>query len=112
AVATTPDLAFHLLRRLALRTRALAERLEHVTTQPVQARLAAHLLERASQAAGPAFGLGSTQAELAEEVGSVREVVVRELRGLCRQGALVARGHGRYQIGDRRLLGRIARTWN
>ena len=39
---------------------------------------------------------------------TVREVVVRELRGLCRSGALVARGAGRYEIPDPRLLRELA----
>jgi CRP-like cAMP-binding protein len=108
AVATNPDLALHLLSRLARRTRALAERLEQVTTRRVQARLAAHLLERARGAAGSAFAIGMTQGELAEDLGSVREVVVRELRGLCRSGALVARGGGRYEMPDPKVLRELA----
>ncbi len=107
-IASNPAFALHLLTRLAKRTRGLAERLEQVTTRRVQTRLAAFLLERARRATGSILSLGMTQRELAEELGSVREVVVRELRSLCRQGALVAHGGGRYQVTDKKLLRNLA----
>jgi CRP-like cAMP-binding protein len=108
AIVETPALALHLLSRLARRTRSLAERLEQITTRRVQARLAGYLLERARRASSTRFGIGMTQTELADELGSVREVIVRELRDLCRRGALVTRGGGRYELADRRLLRSLA----
>ncbi len=99
-ITADPSFALRLLDRLARRVRTLADRLERLTTQGVQARLAAFLLERARRSSGRLVSLGMTQAELAEELGSVREVVVRELRALVNRGALRPCGGGRYEIPD------------
>jgi CRP/FNR family transcriptional regulator len=99
-IAADATLAERLLARLARRVRSLADRLDRLATQGVQARLAAFLLERARRSSGRVVSLGMTQGELAEELGSVREVVVRELRALVDRGALVSRGAGRYEIPD------------
>jgi DNA-binding IclR family transcriptional regulator len=42
--------------------------------------------------------LGMTQQALAEELGTVREVVSREIRVLTRRGLLEALGGGRYRL--------------
>jgi DNA-binding transcriptional regulator LsrR (DeoR family) len=47
------------------------------------------------------FNLGMTQAQLAEELGTVREVVVRGLAQLRRDGIIAAAGRGRYVISNR-----------
>jgi hypothetical protein len=49
-----------------------------------------------------------TQGELAEELGTVREVVVRGLQRMRREGVLRAAGSGRFEILDREAMGRIA----
>jgi predicted transcriptional regulator len=49
-----------------------------------------------------------TQGELAEELGTVREVVVRGLRALVRSGAIRSLGGGRYEITCRETLGKVA----
>ena len=41
-----------------------------------------------------------TQQALAEELGTVREVVSRELRNLTRQKLIVPLGGGRYRLPD------------
>jgi CRP/FNR family transcriptional regulator len=85
-----PQLSWRLLERLARRVRGLVDRVDALATQDVAARLAAHILARAT-AVGEAnmAVLSGTQGELAEELGTVREVVVRHLRTL--QGAGIIR---------------------
>ena len=99
-----PDVAWLFLRRLSGRVRELVERLDSASTRAVPARLAAYLLNRAESVAGESFTLGMTQAELAEELGTVREVVVRGLAKLRRLRVLRSVGRGRYALGDVRAL--------
>lgn len=96
-VARDPRLATLLLGRLSGRVRELASRLDRVTTQPVAQRLAAYLLRRHEESKGP-FSLGQSQTKLAEDLGTVREVVVRELRALIASGAIRRGGTGRFQV--------------
>lgn len=57
-------------------------------------------MERAAASGGPRISLGMTQSALAEELGTVREVVVRELRLLRREGLIESLGGNRYRILD------------
>ena len=98
AFSADPDLAFALLARLAGRIREIIERLDGVAVRSVRSRLAAYLLTRGARAATPTFSLGATQAQVAEELGTVREVIVRTLRALCDEGVIIAAGNGRYRI--------------
>lgn len=107
-LATSPDLALHVLGHLARRVRGLAERLESVSTRRVQARLAAVLLARARRSTDPVFSIGMTQHELAEELGTVREVVGRELRVMAALGAIKVIGGGRYRVGTPKVLETLA----
>jgi CRP/FNR family transcriptional regulator len=97
AVAKDPRFATLLLGRLAGRVRELAHRLDRITTQPVARRLAAYLLRRHEQSGG-AFSLGQSQTKVAEDVGTVREVVVRELRTLVTAGVIRRVGAGKYSV--------------
>lgn len=99
AIGRDPRLASLLLGRLSGRVRELAGRLERITTQPVVRRLAEYLLRRPTRA-GATFSLGQSQAKVAEDLGTVREVVVRELRALVARGAIRRVGAGRYQVVD------------
>ena len=108
ALAASPDVAFRLLERLARRVRDLVERLDRITSLGVAARLAGHLLARAEVQRGATLTLGMTQGQLAEELGTVREVVVRELRALREAGVLRAAGGGRWQVLDIEALRRHA----
>jgi CRP-like cAMP-binding protein len=83
------------------------QRLDDRSTRGVTARLAEYLLARASPEGR--LSLGLTQAALAEELGTVREVVVRALLALRRQGAIRALGGGRYAVVDRAALEHAAR---
>ena len=98
-IANDPQLAWRLLERLATRVRGLVDRIDALATQDVAARLAAHLLARVeSDGKRHLTALGGTQMQLAEELGTVREVVVRHLRLLQGAGVLRRTGRGRYEI--------------
>ena len=103
-----PAVALLFLRRLSARVRNLVERLDRVSSQSVMARLAAFLHERSLVSRTAWFTLGMTQADLAEELGTVREVIVRSLAHLRRDGLIVAVGRGRYVLRDAEALHRLA----
>lgn len=98
-MATHPDLAWALLARLAGRVRLLVDRLSSRTGDPLQARLASYVLSRPRTPSG-ATVLGETQQAVAEELGTVREIVVRQLGLLVDAGMLERRGRGQYAITD------------
>lgn len=108
ALVEDPVLAWKFLERVAARVRHLADRLEDATFNGVSMRLATVLLERDRLAGGRAVTFGMSQSHLAEELGTVREVIVRELRSLVRKEVLVARGQGRYLVNDLSQLEAIA----
>jgi CRP/FNR family transcriptional regulator len=98
-LATHPELAWALLGRLAGRVRLLVDRLSSRTGDPLQARLASYVLSRPRTASG-AIVLGETQQAVAEELGTVREIVVRQLGLLVDAGLLERRGRGKYAVTD------------
>jgi CRP/FNR family transcriptional regulator, dissimilatory nitrate respiration regulator len=108
AIAAEPRVALVLLGRLAARVRELVRRLDDRSTRGVTARLAEFLLARPRQPHPDRVSLGMTQVALAEELGTVREVVVRSLLALRRRGAIAPLGGGRYEITDREELQRAA----
>jgi CRP-like cAMP-binding protein len=103
-----PELAFLFLRRLAERTRLLVDRVDSLAAQGVRGRLARLLLERQRNAGGAAFTLGRPQHEVAEALGTVREVLVRALRELRHGDVIESSGRGRYRVIDTRGLARLA----
>lgn len=108
AVAADPELAFWWLGRLAGRVRGLVERLDQQTARTVEQRLAALLLVRHDAGGGAPFRLAATQAEAAEEIGTVREVLVRTLRRLRTSGLVGTTGRGSYRVLDRARLALVA----
>jgi CRP-like cAMP-binding protein len=108
AVAADPALALRWLARLAGRVRRLVERLDQQTGRTVEQRVAALLLDRHAASKGAPFALAATQAEAAEELGTVREVLVRTLRGFREAGLVVSPMRGRYRVRDARALARLA----
>jgi CRP/FNR family transcriptional regulator len=100
ALRSSPEAAFVLLERLARRVRELVERLDRAALRPVSSRLAEYLVARADARGRAVIALGMTQQQLAEELGTVREVVVRELQTLRAQGVVRSVGSGRYEIVD------------
>jgi CRP-like cAMP-binding protein len=110
ALRADPELAWRLLARLASRVRTLVERVDGLAAHSVPERLAALLAARYA-AAGPDGGvvtLGGTQQAVAEELGTVREVVVRALRRFCASGAIEPLGRGRYRVHDAKRLKELA----
>jgi CRP-like cAMP-binding protein len=105
AIATDPRLAWTLLARLAARVRTLVERVDRLALKSTKARLADLLLKHANDGI---VMLGMTQSALAEELGTVREVVVRALRSLRERGVITSAGHGRLRIVDPAALRRAA----
>ncbi|MFI5311941.1 MAG: Crp/Fnr family transcriptional regulator [Gemmatimonadales bacterium] len=98
AMADDLAVAFMLLNRMGHRVRALVERLDERSSRSVQSRLAEFLLGRRRADRSSTISLGMTQQALAEELGTVREVVSRELRALCRRGVIESAGGGRYRL--------------
>lgn len=98
AMAESEDVSLMLLKRLALRVRTLVDRLDDRSAQSVRARLMEFLIERAVASPRGTFSVGMTQQRLAEELGTVREVVSRELRELKRAGIVESLGGGRYRL--------------
>jgi CRP/FNR family transcriptional regulator len=107
AIAEAPGVAFMLLGRLAHRVRALVERLDERTARSVQTRLVEFLLSRPPAGCSGHMSLGMTQQALAEELGTVREVIARALRELRRQGLIEALSGGRYRLVDVVALRRV-----
>ena len=108
AIRSSPDAAFVLLERLARRVRELVERLDRAALRSVSTRLAEYLVARLDARGRPVVALGMTQQQLAEELGTVREVIVRELHALRGRGVIRALGGGRYEIVDAPALRRRA----
>lgn len=122
AIGADPRLAFLLLDRLAGRVHHLVERLNALSSRSVRQRVAAWILSCAGGREGGAatgdggapaqeegFRLGRSQAWVAEELGTVREVLVRALRALRSEGLIAAAGRGRIRVADREALERVAR---
>jgi CRP-like cAMP-binding protein len=98
AMAETEDVSLMLLKRLALRVHGLVDRLDERSAQGVRTRLLDFLARRAAASTRSTFSIGMTQQRLAEELGTVREVVSRELRELGRAGRVETVGGGRYRM--------------
>jgi CRP-like cAMP-binding protein len=111
AMRADPEVAWRFLARLAGRVRTLVERVDGLAARSVPQRLAALLVARHEGAAGAGtvVTLGGTQQEVAEELGTVREVVVRAVRALCEAGAIEPAGRGRYRVRDAARLKELAR---
>jgi CRP-like cAMP-binding protein len=107
AIGRDPRLALLLLGQLSRRVRQLVQRLDRISFQSVRARLADYLLGRAAATTAGALAFDGPQAELAEELGTVREVLVRELRYLRRHGMIRATGRGGYHLLDAAGLRRL-----
>ncbi len=110
AIQADTGVARILLGRLAKRVRGLVDRVERLSAHSVRRRLAAFLLERDQLARGGGgggsgqFSLGRSQAAVAEELGTVRGVLVRSLRELRESGLIDSAGRGRWLVADRDAL--------
>ncbi|WP_170149242.1 Crp/Fnr family transcriptional regulator [Geodermatophilus normandii] len=115
--AEDADVADAFLRELADRVRSFVHEISDSAFTSVRHRVARHLLDLASQesragpGARPALTVPVSQRELAEAVGSVREVVVRALRDL-RESGVVSTHRDHIEILDPvRLSGELGGTW-
>jgi CRP/FNR family transcriptional regulator len=99
AMRRTPALAELLLARLAHRAEGFIERLDRQAHHSVLRRLATHIDTR-HHPSRRAVSLGMTQAELAEELGTVKEVIVRSLRMLRQLRLVEPAGRGLYRVVD------------
>ncbi|TGK12521.1 Crp/Fnr family transcriptional regulator [Leptospira fletcheri] len=88
----SPELAWAFAKECARRTYAALRELYGVSFTGVRQRLARHLLVNATSGENPPFlSVILSQQNLADSIGTVREVVVRELRSLKQEGLII--GH-------------------
>lgn len=104
-----PEFARFALRRMARRARVVLERLDELSGYTVTARVAGYLRALADETRSSELRLGASQAALAEQLGTVREVLVRSLRALCDEGAIRRIGRSRFAIADEHRLRELAR---
>jgi CRP/FNR family transcriptional regulator len=105
-----------LLHELSERTAAFAAEIGGSAFSTVRQRVGRHLLDLAAQCQrGPDLVAPISQQELADAVGTVREVVVRALRELRREGVLETGRHGVRILAPERLSAEAFRPpdgWN
>jgi CRP/FNR family transcriptional regulator len=102
-----PDVALKLLAVVGHRLRHLVAVVESMTFGSVTQRLARLLLDTSRQTVGDQFDLPLTHQELASRLGTVREVVSRNLARFRAEGLVRIQGH-QVQILDRKGLEREA----
>jgi CRP/FNR family transcriptional regulator len=88
-----PDVALKVLAAVGRRLRNLVAVVESMTFGSVTQRLARLLLDTANQAGKTAFDLPLTHQELASRLGTVREVVSRNLARFRAEGLIRIQGH-------------------
>jgi len=104
-----PEVALKVLAVVGVRLRQLVGVVEAVTFGSVRQRLARALLEFGERAAGASFPLIETHQELASRLGTVREVVSRNLSRFQAEG-LIRLGKKQVRILDAAGLEREAET--
>lgn len=102
-----PDVALKVLAVVGRRLRHLVAVVESITFGSVTQRLARLLLDAARQSASDEFDLPLTHQELASRLGTVREVVSRNLARFRAEGLIRVDGH-HIRIADRSGLEREA----
>jgi CRP/FNR family transcriptional regulator, cyclic AMP receptor protein len=89
-----PRVGVWMAEELATRVDGLLQELARNTFWPVRRRLARHLLDLATNAQqGEELLVSASSQELADHIGTVREVVARTLGTLRADGYLVTEGH-------------------
>ncbi|MEE2847272.1 MAG: Crp/Fnr family transcriptional regulator [Gemmatimonadota bacterium] len=91
------------MERLSTRVRTLVDRLERQTLGDVRSRLAASLVGASAvgtlaESGGADFDIGMTQEEWAEDLGTVREVLARELRAMKDDGLIEQLDRRRFRL--------------
>ena len=98
-----PELAWALIESIAGRTRHLVDVVQNLAMRNVRGRLARLLLDQAEAAERGESPTLMTQEEMANHLGTVREVVGRALRSLTADGIVEVERH-RIVITDRARL--------
>ena len=93
-----PSFARFALERMAARAQSLLQRIDELTASTITNRLAAYVAERAEQSPTADFALGKSQSELASELGTAREVIVRGIARLIEAGAIARTGRARFAV--------------
>ena len=106
AMRSCPEIALFFLSRLAGRVRLLLDRVDRLATASVTTRMCAYLLDQVEHSDGSVVAI--TQESLAEELGTVREVVMRALRALRKRRIIASAGRGRIEIVDLWALREVA----
>ena len=96
------------LQRLANRVRVLVDRLAGQTLGDVRSRLAGSLVGLAVAQESDTIRLPRPQAEWAEDLGTVRETLAREIGRLVERGVVAREGRGRIRVVDAGTLEAIA----
>ncbi len=104
-----PDVALKVLAVVGRRLRQLVGLVESMTFGSVTQRLARLLLETSKAAGTDTFDLPMTQQELASRLGTVREVVARNLARFRAEGLIRMHGH-QVQIANRAGIEREAES--
>lgn len=107
AIRSNSEIGIFFLGRLGGRVRILLDRVDRLAMAHVSTRLAAYLLEQSERTGNPVIAI--TQGSLAEELGTVREVVVRTMRVLRERGIIRTAARGRIEVTDLDAL-RVAAT--
>lgn len=102
------ELASWFLHRLAQRVNGLVMRLEEQTLGGVRMRLAASLIGIAAENLEAVLTLPSPRTQWAEDLGTVREVLAREIRVLEMEGLVERLGTRRLKLLDERRLEAVA----
>lgn len=103
---THPELMQAALRALAIRVRRLLHLVEELSLHEVPERVARYLLSQAKER-GACFTLDYTHAELAAQLGTVREVVTRTLNRF-RKAGWIAMQDGQITVLDSEALQALA----
>lgn len=106
-----PDAALAALKVLASRLRKVTLRLEGMTLQDVSQRLAQLLLDQAAKAEPSdgkvSFVLKEPHQRIAANLGTVREVIARRLRGFAEEGLIEVHGRNITILNAARLRAKI-----
>lgn len=111
AIQADAELAIRLIEGLSARVRFLVDHLTSYTIGTVRSRVASTLLALSSESEDGVAQVNGTQREWAEDIGTVREVLARELRRLKTDGMIEQEGRRRYRIVDESMLEAIALSW-
>ena len=103
-----PEAALKALAIVAKKLRMVASMVEQLALMDVSQRLAKYLLVEATNSNpklkdGAGFSLELSHSQIANRLGSVREVVTRGLQKLAREGIIQVRGHRILVLNVRKL---------